>query len=52
VQVTVSFTALTTACPSTLNDGLFPRDDAIKKSAVYPVKSNDDPSEFLGRITN
>lgn len=52
MQVTVSFTALTTACASTENVGLSPRLDAIKNAAVYPVKSNADPEEFLGRITN
>jgi hypothetical protein len=50
--VIVSLTALTTACASTLKAGLSPRADAIKNSAVNPVKSNADPEEFLGRITN
>jgi len=31
---------------------LEPRAVAIVKSALYPLKSNADPSEFLGRITN
>jgi hypothetical protein len=52
VHVIVSLTALTTACASTEKAGLSPRDDAIKNSAAYPVKSNAEPEEFLGRMTN
>jgi hypothetical protein len=53
VHVTIFVDVLTSALAATLKEGLSPRADAIVNAAVVKfVKSNADPSEFLGRITN